>query len=50
MVKTLEGESATGRLLMKVPGLVEVRDFTDREFEHKVFKLKDEQYRYLPSV
>ncbi len=42
--------SVLGRLLMKVPGLVEVRDFTERKFEHKVFKLNDEQYRYLPSV
>ncbi len=42
--------SILGPLLVNVPGIVEVRDFTDRQFVHKVIKLNDEQYRYLPSV
>ena len=42
--------SILGPLLVNVPGIVEVRDFTDRQFVHKVIKLNDEHYRYLPSV
>ncbi len=37
-------------LLVNVPGIVEVRDFPDRQFLHKVVKLSDKDYRFFPSV